>query len=148
MFAGATHAGIEEVAHRLVVIETLDGQLGAGAAARGLHLDFRQAEPALDDVARQMDVLDAGVRQRDLAPEQDSPAHRDAFRVDFVTQRVVSEIQHEHEDREAGSGPERREQVVLEQIGMGMQLRGQLLQRSRQRGSSLLDNGIHRFVSP
>jgi hypothetical protein len=38
--------------------------------AGGLHLDPREPEPSLDQVARQVNVLDAAEGQMDLAPKR------------------------------------------------------------------------------
>ena len=96
-----------------------NAHLGAGRAGGRLQRNGRQPEPALDDVAREVNVLDAAVGQQDLAAEQDAPLHRDAAVVEFVSQRVVLEEQRQqHERRQAGRS-EARQQVVLHQPRVG-----------------------------
>jgi hypothetical protein len=64
-------------------------------------------KPALDDVRAEVDVLDPGVGEVDLAPEENAPAHRDALGVKAVAQRVVAEVEGKKGDEEEGAEDER-----------------------------------------
>ena len=59
-----------------------------------------------EDVAREMDVLDARVRERDLAAEEDAPLHRDPFRIEVVPHRVEAEVEVDEGDEEERAGQE------------------------------------------
>src|SRR5690606_40991579 len=87
----ASLARVQLAADGLELAQALDRHLRLRAAARRLHLDLRQAHPALAHVAREVDVLDARVGETHLAPEQDAPVHADALVVELVAQRAVAD---------------------------------------------------------
>src|SRR5262245_18172891 len=49
-----------------------------------------------------MNVLNAGVREIDLAAPQHAPAHADALFIEAVMERVILEIQRDHGQQEPG----------------------------------------------
>src|SRR5262245_37061119 len=62
------HADVKVVSDGVELVGSDDADLGRGAAGRRLDLDAADAEPAFEDVARQVNVLDARVRQVMFAP--------------------------------------------------------------------------------
>ncbi len=116
LVARAAHAGVEK--SRIASNSSRPSSVISAVelAARGLDLDPREAEPALDDVADEVDVLDARVGEVDLAPEEDAPAHRDALGVEAVAQRVVAEVERRERDEEERAEDERRKEVVGQEL--------------------------------
>src|SRR5262249_7307860 len=88
----STHLRVQKIAQLLELPNAFDRHLSAGVPACRLHLDAREPEPPLDNVAREVDVLNSRVRQVDLAVKQDAPAHRNPLGVESVPHRVIAEV--------------------------------------------------------
>src|SRR6185437_1677515 len=93
MLVDPAHLGIQKIAELVGRQHALDGSFGVGAAGGGLYGNGGQAHPALQQIARQVNVLDPAIRKMDLAAEQDPPTDRNALVVETVAQGFVLEPQ-------------------------------------------------------
>src|SRR6478609_10362954 len=87
------HPGIEEIADLLELTEALDDQLGTRITRSRLHLHIGQAQPSLDESRAQMNVLNPGIGQIHLPPEQDADLHVNALVIETIAQRVIAKVQ-------------------------------------------------------
>ena len=115
----ASHHGIERVAHGFEVWQAFNRRFGAGLSAGRLDLHASQAQPALDEVADQVNILDARVGQRDLPTEQHAPTHGQAVVIELIPQRAVPENQERSDHHEAGPREKRQQEVVGKERRLG-----------------------------
>ena len=119
--ADAAHLRVEEVAQGLRFEHAVDGDLGVGRAGGGLDAHRREAHPALEQAAGEVDVLDPPVGDVDLAAPQQALRPPDAFVVEAEAHRPELDPERGQRDREGDEGQERDDHVVLHQplVGAG-----------------------------
>src|SRR4051812_24433588 len=92
----SAHARVQKVSDQLELDQANDAHVRARVARSGLQLDGGEPEPALKQSPRQVNVLNARVREVDLSTPEDAPTHADPLLVEAVPERVVLEIQWDH----------------------------------------------------
>src|SRR5438067_9192330 len=71
--ARTAHFGVEVIPQLFRFENALDIHLGRSASGRRLNGKCRQPEPTLNEIAAQVNVLDASIREMDLMPKKNSP---------------------------------------------------------------------------
>jgi hypothetical protein len=84
------HLGIEKIADGFGFLEPLESEFRGVIAARGLDEDFREAEPAFDEVGTEVDVRNPRVINDNLTAKKNTLAHRDARIGELVAHRMVA----------------------------------------------------------
>lgn len=115
----AAHLVIEEVSHVFVVHQTFNHQFRRRRTACGLAGNCGKAEPALNDAAIYVNVLDAAIGEGDFVPEKDTDGHGDTVGVKAITQGVIPEIQDWEDDEKPGPGKQAQDEVVFQQSRVG-----------------------------
>src|SRR5690606_31443630 len=100
----------------------LDCHLRGRVSARRLELNPAQAEPPLDDVAGEVDILNPRLGEAHLSAEENPPPHPDPLAVDIVAERDIAEVARNENEEERGAKKQGRQDVVHQQIPVRNQL--------------------------
>jgi hypothetical protein len=73
----------------------------------------------LNEIAAQVNVLDAPVREMDLMSKENSPTHRHAVVFKFVSQRFVLEKKRQEHHDDARAREQRNQTVVFKERAIG-----------------------------
>src|SRR5215468_1733235 len=111
--ARTAHLGIEVIPQLFGFENALNVHLRRSASGRRLNGKCRQSEPALNEIAAQVNVLDASIREMNLMPEKNSPTHRHAIIFKFEPKRFVLEEQRQEHHHNAWPSEQRNQRVVL-----------------------------------
>src|SRR5262249_44788565 len=113
--ARTAHPGVEVIPQLFGFENAFDVHLRRSASGRRLNGKCRQTEPTLNEIAAQVNVLDASIREMDLMPKKDSPTHRHAIIFKFVPKRFVLEEERRKHRNNAWPGEQRDQRVVLQE---------------------------------
>jgi len=113
--ARTAHLGVEEIPQLFSFENALDVYFRRTASGRRLNGECRQSEPTLNEIAAQVNVLDASIREMDLMPKKNSPTHRHAIAFKFVPKRFVLEEERQEHHNNPWPGEQRDQCVVLKE---------------------------------
>src|SRR5689334_8887850 len=99
----AAHPCVEEIANSFEFLEAFNDQFRARRAGGGLDLYIGKAEPALNEIGTQMNVLDARISEVHFAAEKKADSHVNAFLIETIAQGVIAKIKIRQRDNNRGS---------------------------------------------
>ena len=115
---GASHFAVEERSQLVDFQNSLNGHLRLATPRGGLQADLGQTHPALQQIAREVDVLNPTIRQVDLLAKEYAPLHGDSRVIEPVAQGDVTHPEREEDDGSEGARHQRTQEVVFQQASI------------------------------